>query len=123
MQDESPYAGLVTRGLAFVLDSLTINLSLLAVGSAARLVFDALDIFQSVDVGHILVGGLAWICLWGLYLTAFWALRGQTPGMWWMRTRSNASTARRSGGAQPRCERSEPDWRCCRSFSVSCQSC
>lgn len=48
-------------------------------------VLTALDVLASLDFGHILAGGAVFLCLWAAYLTAFWAVADQTPGMSWMR--------------------------------------
>jgi len=82
---ESPYAGIVSRGIAFLLDSLVVNATLVVAGVIIGWVLDLLGDPGGVDAGAILAGGIVWLSIWGAYLTGLWALSGQTVGMWWMR--------------------------------------
>ncbi len=84
-QHGSEYAGIFSRGIAFGLDAGIIYLGTLAIGAVVGLVLSALDVFSSFNSGHILAGGAVFLCLWAVYLTSFWAVADQTPGMWWMR--------------------------------------
>ncbi len=81
----SPYAGLFTRGLAILLDFGLISLGVIVLAAIITGLFALLGVFQTVDVRHILASGVVWLSIWGIYLTSFWALTAQTPGMSWMR--------------------------------------
>jgi uncharacterized RDD family membrane protein YckC len=75
-------AGAVTRGLAFGLDMLIVNLSFSGLAAIAALIA---SFFTGTDHGlsglALAVGSVAWLTLGGLYLVAFWSLAAQTPGM------------------------------------------
>jgi uncharacterized RDD family membrane protein YckC len=77
------YAGLVTRGVAFVIDAAIVNTVAFVVGASASL---ALSIFGvSLDelptgVG-VAVGAGGWLVLSIAYFAGSWALAGQTRGM------------------------------------------
>ena len=78
-----PYAGAVTRSLAFGLDLLIINAALAVTGAVLGALMSALGV-NDLDVGTTgvvaaLIG--AWWLILGIYLVAFWTLVGQTPGM------------------------------------------
>jgi uncharacterized RDD family membrane protein YckC len=75
-------AGAVTRGLAFGLDALIVNLAFSGVAAIAALV----DSFFSGNGGGVsglalALGSAVWLSLGAFYLIAFWSLAGQTPGM------------------------------------------
>jgi uncharacterized RDD family membrane protein YckC len=75
-------AGAVTRGLAFALDGLIVNLAFSGLAAIVALIA---SFFAGNDNGvsglALAVGGTAWLILGGVYLFAFWSLAGQTPGM------------------------------------------
>jgi uncharacterized RDD family membrane protein YckC len=75
-------AGAVTRGLAFGLDALIVNLAFSGLAAIAALI----DSFfagnaNGVSGFALALGSAVWLTLGGLYLVAFWSLAGQTPGM------------------------------------------
>jgi uncharacterized RDD family membrane protein YckC len=80
--EPSAEAGALTRGLAFGLDGLIVNLVFSGVAAIAALVASA---FTGNDHGitglTLAVGSFAWVALGSFYLVAFWSLAGQTPGM------------------------------------------
>jgi uncharacterized RDD family membrane protein YckC len=75
-------AGAVTRGLAFGLDVLIVNLGFSGLAAVAALIASA---FSGNDSGvssqALAAGTLLWFTLGGLYLVGFWSLAAQTPGM------------------------------------------
>jgi uncharacterized RDD family membrane protein YckC len=74
------YQGLVTRGIAFAIDALVINLVAVVVAAAAALIVSALSLPNDLDT--FLVAGGAWLFfLWSAaYFIIFWSSTGQTPG-------------------------------------------
>jgi uncharacterized RDD family membrane protein YckC len=75
-------AGLVTRGVAFVIDAVIINLFFTVIAGAATLLATFFGgSGDGVPRGAIAVGSFAWLVVVGVYLCGFWALAGQTPGM------------------------------------------
>ncbi len=75
-------AGALTRGLAFGLDALIVNL---AFSGFAAIVALIASFFTGNSNGlsdfALALGTVAWLALGGFYLVAFWSLAGQTPGM------------------------------------------
>jgi uncharacterized RDD family membrane protein YckC len=76
------HAGAVSRGLAMAIDGVFVNLAFTAFVALVTLVGNA---FAGSDAGGsafaIALGSTAWLSLGAIYLLAFWALAGQTPGM------------------------------------------
>jgi uncharacterized RDD family membrane protein YckC len=73
-------AGALTRALAFAIDVGVLNAAFLAI--SAVIAFVASVVFPSENTAPaIAVGAAAWLGSGALYLTSFWALTGQTPGM------------------------------------------
>jgi uncharacterized RDD family membrane protein YckC len=76
------HAGAVSRGLAFVVDAVFINLSFTALAALVTLVDNAFG--GGAEGGSnfaIAAGSLTWIVIGGGYFITFWSLAGQTPGM------------------------------------------
>jgi uncharacterized RDD family membrane protein YckC len=75
-------AGAATRGLAFGLDLLIVNLGFSGLAAILALIASA---FTGNDNGvssaALAAGTTLWFALGGLYLIGFWSLAGQTPGM------------------------------------------
>jgi uncharacterized RDD family membrane protein YckC len=75
-------AGAVTRGLAFGLDVLIVNLGFSGLAAVAALIASA---FSGNDSGvssqALAAGTLLWFAFGSLYLVGFWSLAAQTPGM------------------------------------------
>ncbi len=75
-------AGAVTRGLAFGLDGLIVNLVFSGIAAVAALIASAFTGNGNGVSGYVLaLGTVTWLALGGIYLVAFWSLAGQTPGM------------------------------------------
>jgi uncharacterized RDD family membrane protein YckC len=75
-------AGAVTRGLAFVLDALLVNLAFSGLAAITALIASALSgNSNGLPTEALLAGTGAWLALGALYLVGFWSLAGQTPGM------------------------------------------
>jgi uncharacterized RDD family membrane protein YckC len=75
-------AGIVTRGLAFGLDVLIVNLGFSGLAAVAALIASAFTGNGNGLSDQALVAGTAlWFALGSLYLVGFWSLAGQTPGM------------------------------------------
>ena len=82
-------AGLVTRGVALELDVGVLNVFFFAVSVVVALI--ASVILPGDATAPVLVVGLgAWLIAASAYLTFFWALAGQTPGMRFMDIRVEA---------------------------------
>jgi uncharacterized RDD family membrane protein YckC len=93
----SPHAGLVSRALAFVLDASIVNVAFLGVSGLAAFLVSTLTDSSSASTGVIVAGAGAWLLVGGLYLTSFWALAGQTPGMRFTGIRLESPAGRRIG--------------------------
>jgi uncharacterized RDD family membrane protein YckC len=80
--EPSEDAGLVTRGLAFGLDGLIVNLVFSGLAALAALIVSAFT-GNSHGVSNLALalGTTAWLSLGSVYLLGFWTLAGQTPGM------------------------------------------
>jgi uncharacterized RDD family membrane protein YckC len=77
-----PYAGVVTRGVALVIDVVIVNAIALVGSVVLGLVLSTLvPGEQSLDLPTVLASATAWIIFVGGYFAGFWALVGHTPGM------------------------------------------
>jgi uncharacterized RDD family membrane protein YckC len=74
-------AGLISRGVALLLDAALLNAIFLGTTALVAWVLDA--IFNTGDAGApvIALGVAAWVVATMGYLVFFWTLTGQTPGM------------------------------------------
>jgi len=80
--EPTEYAGAVTRGLAFGLDVLIVNLGFSGLAAVAALIASAFTgNGNGVSNFALAAGTTLWFALGGLYLVGFWSLAGQTPGM------------------------------------------
>lgn len=83
-------AGAVTRGVAFGIDAVIINLFFTVLAGAVTLL---VSFFggngDGVPRGVLAVGSFVWLVVVGTYLVGFWSLAGQTPGMRFMGIRLN----------------------------------
>src|SRR3954447_18808456 len=78
----APYAGVVTRAVALVVDVVTVNAIALVVSVVMGLVLSTLIPGKhSLDLPTVLASATAWIVFVGGYFAGFWALVGHTPGM------------------------------------------
>jgi len=78
-------AGFATRGLALLIDCALLDVVVLTLGAALAWVATVLGV--EIEASTPLALGLAgtgWLVLLATYLTAFWWLAGQTPGMRFM---------------------------------------
>ena len=74
------YVGLVTRGVAFLIDALVINGIAVLLGGAVNLIASLLGASGNIDTVGAVLGAAAW-WVWSLfYFVTFWALTGQTVG-------------------------------------------
>jgi uncharacterized RDD family membrane protein YckC len=72
----------VTRGFAFALDVLIVNLGFSGLAAVAALIASAFTGNSGGVSNFALAAGTAlWFTLGGLYLVGFWSLAGQTLGM------------------------------------------
>jgi uncharacterized RDD family membrane protein YckC len=83
-------AGVVTRGVAFAIDAVIVNLFFTVMAGAATLV---VTLFggsgEGVPKGALAAGSFIWLLVVGTYLVGFWSLAGQTPGMRFLGIRLN----------------------------------
>jgi uncharacterized RDD family membrane protein YckC len=86
-------AGALTRGLAFALDLLIVNLAFSGLAAILALIG---SFFSGTGDGlsgfALALGGAAWIALGSVYLVVFWSLAGQTPGMRFLGIRLGVET-------------------------------
>ncbi len=69
--------GLVTRGIAFLIDGVLLNGAFLVAAAVVSALFGS----DGVSTAGWVFGVAAWVFFGGLYLFTFWSLAGQTPGM------------------------------------------
>src|SRR5262245_23897391 len=80
-------AGAATRLLGLAVDALILNAMFFAVSLAVTLVLSLFNDSHDVTAGAVVVGASAWAIGAVIYLTVFWSLEGQTPGMRFIRVR------------------------------------
>jgi uncharacterized RDD family membrane protein YckC len=86
-------AGAVTRGLAFALDVLIVNLGFSGLAAVAALIASAFTGNANGVSNLALAAGTAlWFGLGSLYLVGFWSLAGQTLGMRFLGIRLDVDT-------------------------------
>ncbi|HEU0024846.1 MAG TPA: RDD family protein [Thermoleophilaceae bacterium] len=86
-----PYAGLVTRAIAFAIDAAIVDGAGVVVAVVVGLGLSILDTPDKVTDVLLVVGGVVFV-IWTLaYFVAFWSTTGQTPGMRVMRIRVRQS--------------------------------
>jgi uncharacterized RDD family membrane protein YckC len=73
------YAGLVTRAIAIVADSLLIDAAALVVTGAVLLLGSVLRISDQHDLA-VAIGGVLFFVWVAAYFVTFWTTTGQTPG-------------------------------------------
>jgi uncharacterized RDD family membrane protein YckC len=89
-EEPTDHAGIVSRGLAYALDILIINLGFSGLAAIVALIGSAFSGNGNGLSGVVLVaGGTTWMILGALYLIGFWSLAGQTPGMRFVGIRLN----------------------------------
>jgi uncharacterized RDD family membrane protein YckC len=87
--EPADHAGLITRGLALAFDLGVLNAVFFAVSVLVALVASVV-LPGDATAPALAVGVGAWLIAGGVYLTFFWALAGQTPGMRFMGIRVEA---------------------------------
>jgi Mce-associated membrane protein len=75
-----PYAGLVTRTVAFALDAAAVNFVAIVVGVVLGLALSILHLPPGVRHVLEIVGAAAWVLWLVSYFAFFWSTTGQTPG-------------------------------------------
>jgi uncharacterized RDD family membrane protein YckC len=75
----TPYAGLVTRAIALLVDAVVINVIAAITGAVIALIGSLLGV-SNPGIAAALTGGFLWLAWTGLYFIAFWTITGQTPG-------------------------------------------
>jgi len=84
-------AGLVSRGVAFGLDALIVNLGFSGLAAIAALIASAFSgNGNGVSDLALALGTTAWLTMGAVYLVGFWSLAGQTPGMRFLGIRLDA---------------------------------
>jgi uncharacterized RDD family membrane protein YckC len=83
-------AGVVTRGAAFAIDAVIVNLFFTVLAGAVTLLVTFLGgSGDGVPKGALAAGSFIWLAVVGTYLVGFWSLAGQTPGMRFLGIRLN----------------------------------
>jgi uncharacterized RDD family membrane protein YckC len=77
--ETTPYAGLVTRAIALIVDAIVINVIAVIVGAVLALIGSLLGV-GDLGIAAALTGGFLWLGWTGLYFIVFWIATGQTPG-------------------------------------------
>ena len=77
-----PYAGIITRAVAFALDVAILQGGLLIAGIVVGLIVEAFgDFSPDVSALEVALAAIAWFAAFTAYFATFWSLTGQTPGM------------------------------------------
>lgn len=91
-------AGAVSRTVALAIDAAILNAAFLALSGVITLVASlAFGAGGNASAPAIVIGAGAWAVVSSLYLIAFWALVGQTPGMRFVRIQLDSPLGRRIG--------------------------
>jgi uncharacterized RDD family membrane protein YckC len=79
-ENDPRYIGLMTRGIAFVIDAALISLVAFLVGAAVALIGSLFHFPHGLKTILAIIGGAAYV-LWAAgYFVGFWSATGQTPG-------------------------------------------
>jgi uncharacterized RDD family membrane protein YckC len=89
--------GLFTRALGATLDGVFLNLTFLAISAIFGVTLGGVIGDDEVSGGAIAAAALLWSGAGTLYLTTFWALAGQTPGMRFLSIRLDVNGEKRIG--------------------------
>lgn len=74
------YSGIVTRGIAFAIDALVIQVVAIAVAGTMALILSVISLPNAANTVIAVIGGVAYV-LWLVgYFVVFWSTTGQTPG-------------------------------------------
>jgi uncharacterized RDD family membrane protein YckC len=93
----APQAGAVTRLLAFAIDVGLLSGLFFIVSALLGLVLSGLFFDDGPSAIVAALGAGLWILAGSLYLTGFWALEGQTPGMRFLNIRLDVDGSRKVG--------------------------
>jgi uncharacterized RDD family membrane protein YckC len=85
--------GLVTRGIAFLVDGVILNGGFLLAAAVLAALFGS----DGISGAGWVVGAAAWVIFGGMYLFTFWSLAGQTPGMRFLSIQIEHHGSRRLG--------------------------
>jgi uncharacterized RDD family membrane protein YckC len=88
--EPTDHAGFISRGLAFAVDAVFVNLGFTALAALLTLLDRGFGV--GIDGGStfaVAVGSTVWVAIGSLYLIGFWGLAGQTPGMRFLGIRLN----------------------------------
>ncbi|HEY8002002.1 MAG TPA: RDD family protein [Solirubrobacterales bacterium] len=85
--------GLVSRGIAFLIDLAILDGIFLATAAVLSALFGS----DGVSTAAFVFGATAWVIFGGLYLFTFWSLAGQTPGMRFLSIQIEHEGSRRLG--------------------------
>ena len=80
-EEPTDRVGFVTRLLAFLVDAGILNAIFLAASAVIGALIGELGKGDGVSGPVLAFGAVAWLVFGSLYLTTFWSLVGQTPGM------------------------------------------
>jgi uncharacterized RDD family membrane protein YckC len=95
-QSSQPYAGIVTRTVAFALDIAILQGGLLIAGIVVGLIVEAFgDFSPDVNSLSVALAAIGWFLAFTTYFSTFWSLTGQTPGMRALGIRVTATTGER----------------------------
>jgi uncharacterized RDD family membrane protein YckC len=90
-------AGVLTRGLAFLLDGVILNFSFFAISSLIVLALNAILDVGDASAPALVAGSFVWALAGSAYLVTFWSLSGETPGMRFFDLRLDGPDGRRLG--------------------------
>ena len=80
--EPTDHAGLVSRGLAALIDALILNISVLGVSALIAFLINVLtDGSGDAPSPVVFLGASAWALASAAYLVGFWTFEGETPGM------------------------------------------
>src|ERR1044072_3535987 len=79
-----PYAGVLSPAIALGIDAALVGVTLPGISTLVALLFNAVNGDNPSVLEAALAGAVAWAVVGTLYLTTFWSLTGQTPGMRFM---------------------------------------
>jgi uncharacterized RDD family membrane protein YckC len=96
-----PRVGLATRAVAAAVDGVILNLIFLGVSALFGVTIGGVIGDDASPSGSaVAIGATLWSGAGALYLTTFWALAGQTPGMRFLSIRLDSPHGRRIGTAR-----------------------
>jgi len=85
--DEPPYAGIVTRTVALVVDAAALTVGFAVASGAVGLILSLFTAVELTSPGAVLGVAGGWTIVVVTYFILFWTLVGATPGMRLMRMR------------------------------------